>query len=441
MGQSFGWERKAALALSTIILSGCMMRDGAGGEDTPVARLSTTDAGTAAGPLDLPAREAATSPVIAALQARRSVLAPGSSYDQVADAVLAANSRTAESELRAARLRAEAASKNWLPKIGPSISLTSLGEVVANLIVEQVLFDHGRLKSERAFAKADVEVAAVGLAEDTNDRVFTALSLFVDAEEARERMALDARTLTDMSHFEWVMGERVRGGVSDRSDLNVLRQKLGEIRASRAAARERAETALAELSAMTAVPVTKLSGLSDVRVSADAARPLSVLRAEAERDRSIAQAQVDRAGLLPGVTASGTVGSTNDGGINLGGDLLGLGTGASLKAIEMEKDAAARRVSQADEDADRQLRRLEQRKAAIARQVTEASALTAQARANLDLFQQQYEAGQRQVMDVVGVYETFAQRESTAVGLKYELAKTRLEIARLLGLLADGSEI
>ncbi|WP_224380251.1 TolC family protein [Roseovarius carneus] len=392
-------------------------------------------------PLSAAQKEAASSAIITTLQARRSALPEGGPFDTVAAAVLDANSRTAEAELRAARLRAVAASKNWLPRIGPSISLTSLSEVVANLIVEQVLFDHGRLKAEREFAKHDVEVAAVGLADDTNARVFTALSLYLDVAEGRERATLDARTLKDMAHFEWVMQERVRGGVSDRSDLSILSQKLGEIRASQSEAQEAASAALAELNAMSSVPLNDVSGLSPVHMDAADARALSVLRAEAEKDRSVAEAKVSRAGLLPGVSASGSLGDTNDGAINVGGDLLGFGTGASLRAIEMEKDAAARRVAQAEEDASRRLSRLAQRTAALERQVGEAKALTAQAKQNLDLFQEQYEAGQRQVTDVVGVYETFAARETRSVALKFELAKSQLEIARLLGLLADGSAI
>ena len=44
-------------------------------------------------------------------------------------------------------------------------------------------------------------------------------------------------------------------------------------------------------------------------------------------------------------------------------------------------------------------------------------------------------------MDVVGVYETFAARESSAVALKYDLARARLEMARRMGVLADGGDI
>jgi len=388
-------------------------------------------------------KEAAESIIISELQARRSVLPPGSAYAKVAAPVLEAYSRPAESELRSARLRAKAASKNWLPRIGPNISLTSLSDIVAQLVVEQVLFDNGRKKAERAFAKADVEAAAVTLAEDTNDRVFTALTLYLEAAQARERMAIERATLKDMKHFEWVMNERVKGGVSDMSDLNVLRQKLAEIRSTLAAQQEGEATALAELSAMSVRPLDDVTGLTDVPVSGAVDGPLSVLQAKAEKEREIASAKMERAGLLPGITAGGTLGEGGSGiGVNVKSDqLLGLGTVDSMKALDVAREAADRRVEQAEEDANRRLRRLESRLSALSRQVGEASALTQQAKANLDMFQRQYDAGQRQVMDVVGVYETFAARQAAQLDLKYELAETRLKIARERGLLADGSSI
>ncbi|MBU3261181.1 TolC family protein [Roseovarius sp. PS-C2] len=419
-------------------LSGCM--SSGGGEGGQVSRFLSNSPDTQ---LTERQKEAAQSAVISALQARHSVLPPDSAYARVAGPVLAAYSRPAEAELRSARLRARAASKNWLPRIGPDISLTSLGDLVAQLVVEQVLFDNGRKKAERAFAKADVEVAAVTLSEDTNERVLTALGLYLDAMKARERASLEEQTLKDMQHFEWVMTERVSGGVSDMSDLNVLRQKLAEIRATLTAQQEAETTALAELNAMSASPLDEVSGLSDLAPDPAAARPLEVLRAEAEKDRDIAQAKIDRAGLLPGLSAGGTVDEDGSNiGLNISTDqLLGLGTGASLKATQAERDAAERRVGQAQEDAERTLRRLDGRRSALSRQVTEASTLATQAKANLDLFQRQYKAGQRQVMDVVGVYETFAARQTAQLDLKYELARTRLQIARHLGLLADGGDI
>lgn len=220
---------KAAAVYAAIFgLSGCLADTEAA---SFVSRLKSPDAGLSvkeSGPKTTAFASTASSyddklnsesAVINGLVARQSALPNGSAYDQVASAVLAANARSAESELRSARLRAESASKNWLPTIGPSISLTSLSDVIVNLVLDQVLFDNGRKKGEREFAKADVEVAAVALAEDTNDRAATGLELYLAAAEGREKASLAETTLEDMAHFEYIMSERVRGGVSEHVRL------------------------------------------------------------------------------------------------------------------------------------------------------------------------------------------------------------------------------
>ena len=448
MGHCF--VRAAALFAASIGLSGCLTDAGGAGF---VSRLKSPDVGVAV-ETPTPTQTAfaststkydsalnAESTVINSLVARKSAVPSDSAYDQVTGAVLAANARSAESDLRAARLRAEAASKNWLPTVGPSISLTSLSDVIVNLVVDQVLFDNGRKKGEREYAKADVEVAAVALSVDTNDRAATALGLYLAAAEGREKAALSETTLEDMAHFEYIMSERVRGGVSDMSDLNIIRQKLGEIRASHTTNREATRSAIAELNAMSIHPLNDVRGVTALSVSASSAQPLGVTKAEAEKTRDIAAAKVERAGQLPGVNLQGTVGKNGGIAVNAGGASLGLGTPARLRAIEVASEAAGRRVTQAVEDSNRALRKLESQIAAKSRQAGEASGLTAQAKNNLDLFQAQYKAGQRQVMDVVGVYETFARAQEAEVSLKYEAATLRIEMARILGVLADGELI
>ncbi len=438
MGQ--GVKKTIGMCAAAFTLSGCLS-DAGGGAGDFVARMKSPDANSVARPTHSE-KVNSESEIIQGLMNRRSALPSGSSFDRVATAVLAANSRAAESELRSARLRAEAASKNWLPKIGPQVSLTSLGSLVANLVIDQVLFDNGRKKGEREFAVADVEVAAVNLAQDTNDRVQTALELYVNAVEAREKAVLSEAALRDMSRFEYIMSERVRGGVSDMSDLNVLRQKLSEIKADQRANVEAANTAISELNAMSIEPLSGLRGVPAFKVKSSAATPLDVVLAEAEKTRAIAAAKVDRAGQLPGLSAGATVGSESDVGLHLSSDtLIGFGTGATLRAIEATKEAASRRVAQANEDANRQLRKMEGLIAAKQRQAAEAAQITRQAKANLDLFQEQYDAGQRQVMDVVGVYETFARQQQAEATLKFEAVQLQVDMARLLGVLADGDEI
>ncbi|MGY3437591.1 MULTISPECIES: TolC family protein [unclassified Marinovum] len=427
-----------------LLLTGCMAGgDGTGNAVTRFMQAEPAADSKAASTEQAAMKRGEASAIIATLQSRRSILEPKSPYGAVADAVMASSARSAEAELRAARLRAQAASKNWLPSIGPNISLNSLGELVTSLLVEQVLYDNGRKKAERDYAAHDVEFSAVSLSEDSNARVHDALSLYLSGEEGREQVSVSDRSLADMGHFEWVMNERVKGGVSDRSDLNIIQQKLAEIRAERDSAQGDARAALAELAAMAGTSLDHQRGVPAMHVDAGRSQPLEVLRAEADRDRTIAEAKIARAGHLPGLKASGTVtGDGADYGLSVAADqLLGLGTGASLKAIDAAREAAQRKVTQADEDARRKMAALRQRENALAKQLVEANKLARQAKRNLDLFQAQYKGGARQVMDVVGVYETWAKQSKTAISLKYDLARVQIALARDYGLLADGRSI
>jgi adhesin transport system outer membrane protein len=406
----------------------------------PDVRTDVTGETKTAAPKAVTMQEA--SPIIAELASRQSVLTPGSPYAEVAAGVLAADARVAEAELHVAQLRAEAASKNWWPTISPRITLTSLGDVVADLVINQVLFENGRKAAERDLAKADVEMAAVALSESSNKRVYDGLVLYLQAEEGRAAADLYGQALKDMGHFEWVMNERVQGGVSDFSDLNVLKQKLADLRARDAAAREKTTRAMAELNAMSAVSLTGQRGLRGMG-STPSDQSLNVLRAKVERDRQLAQAKIARAGHLPGLSAGGSVRNGGEGlalSVNTE-QMLGIGTGASLQAIEATKITADRKVTEVEDISRRAIEADQRSIAALKRQAAEAEGLTAQAKTNLDLFQRQYDAGTRQVMDVVSVYESFLRALEKQLDLKFQAARAELDAARRLGVLADGGEV
>lgn len=383
------------------------------------------------------------SAVISELMARRSLLPADGPYATVAVAALTASQRASESELLAAKLRAEAASKNWLPTLGPSVSLTDMGDLVAGLLIEQVLYDNGRKKAERAFAAADVEVAAVNLSADMNSRAETALGLYVSALRGDEKAALGTRALGRMKEFERIVTGRVEGGLTDRSDQTVVRNKINGMRAARATAQEAAATARAELRAMTGQDFPSPGSRLELSPPDGSGLYLSVLKAEAEATRTVAQTKVQRAGLLPGVSASGTITSDGSGaGLTLDTPVpLGLGTPAQLKAIDTARETAERQVGEAEETARRDYARQIQRLASFRRQEAEAASLARASRDTYELFQAQFKAGKRPVMDVVAVYEELIQREQAQVDAKYEVVLTQLALAREMGLLANGDEI
>ncbi len=430
----------AALA-ACLALSGCLGL----GADPAVSRAVPVDAALPVAPpaaLNSQMQDGTRSQIIEDLLNRRSVIQSGPLRD-VAAAVMAANSRAAEADLRAAMLRSQARSMNWLPSIGPQVSVTSLGAVVAAMVVEQVLFDNGAKRAERDYAKADVEVAAVALAEDSNDRVLQALELYLNAEAARARAQVNGAGMERMQHFVYIMTERVNAGISNRADLQVVEQKQNQMLSDMASDTEAAAAALSELQAMAADPMGGLSGLSGLAAPAPNAVALSVLKASAESTRAVAGAHAARAGFLPGLAVGGTV---NGDGNNIGAAVaapngFGFGLGANLAAIEAEEAAAVARVGQETEDANRAVAALQGRLDSLRRQAAEAGDLATQAGANYELFAEQQRAGQRGVSDVVGVFETKIMAERAAVEMRYDIARVQLRIAARLGLLVNGERM
>ncbi|SLN19467.1 Outer membrane efflux protein [Aquimixticola soesokkakensis] len=441
------------LFAAPVLLSACMGGEGAGLANLrPVAAARAMVSGApSAQTVATPAQDTSIfanptgqkqpSPIVTSLQARNSVLISGSDYQAIVTAVLQSASGATAADLKAARLRAEAREKNWLPTIGPSISLTSLGDLVANIIIEQVIYDNGRRKAEREFARADVEVAAVGLSEAVNDRLAEALTLYISAAKARDKSAMAATGTSRMLEFQRVVTARVDGGVSNPSDLQVVRSKVADMESLTSTQSEASNTALAELSAMTTRRIGLPAAIQPMPLPQADLPALSVLRAQAEAERTRAEADIARASALPTLGASAAVGSSNTAGLSVDGAGLGFGTAASREAAQYSAQAAQARVIDAREDATRLRARLESRLTALARQDGDEAALVQQTRANFRLFFDQFDGGQRSVMDVVNVYEQMIHQELEHLDVQYEIVLTQLELARLTGTLANGSDI
>jgi outer membrane protein, adhesin transport system len=376
------------------------------------------------------------------LRARRSVLPPGGPYAQVADAVIEASAGVAVAELRVARLKAEAKAKNWLPSIGPQVDLTSLTSIIASLVVEQALFDNGRRRAERAFAAADVEVAAVTLTAEMNDRVYEGLAHYLDAERAREQAEVAARGVDRLAEFDRIMSVRVEGGLSDRSERQIIQQRYTEMQATYASDLAAREAALAELNAMSARPLDGMTGISQISVENANIEPLSVVMARGDGARSVAEAKMAKASLLPGLSASATV--TKDGvdpGLRAGGGFLNLGLGANIEALDAASDLADRKTAEAAERANRTQVSLQREIAALQLRERDGAEVLRQTGGNLDMFTEQYKVGRRSLTELVSQYDSFARMERDQAALKYEIAVRQLRIAKERGQLVDGTRL
>ncbi len=61
--------------------------------------------------------------------------------------------------------------------------------------------------------------------------------------------------------------------------------------------------------------------------------------------------------------------------------------------------------------------------------------------ANLELFTEQYRAGRRSLLELVGQFESLARARRELATIKYQVAVARLDIARERGVLVDGAAL
>ncbi len=259
----------------------------------------------------------------------------------------------------------------------------------------------------------------------------------------QEKAAISRRALGRMHEFERIVIGRVRGGVSDRADQRVAEARVNDLNSAISTAEEARAAAIAELLAMTGQEFNTTPPALSMSEPSQHPAALSVLLAEAEGNRTLAEARMERAGFMPQITASGNISTEgNSGGINAGTTQpLGFGTGAAIKALKGTEEIVERQLGEADEGARRNYARHASRLGSFQRQALETENLAIEARETFRLFQAQFKAGHRTVMEVITVYERLIQREQAAVDAKYEIVLIQLEMARDLGLLADGESI
>jgi len=383
------------------------------------------------------------SSLIADLAARRSVLPEGSAYARVADAVLSAAPGVEAAELGLARLRAEAAAQNRWPSVTPGLTMDGLAGLAAQLVIDQPLLDHGRRKAERDRALAEVDAAAVTLSSRQNARVFDGLSLYLRAEQARLQGQIAEAATARLTGLQQIVQARIEGGLSDRSEEQVIAQTLAEMQATADADRQTRAQALADLAALAkAQPPDTLTGLAPL-AAAPSTEALSVLVAGAEGARSLAEARIARAAALPGLGASASL--RDDGsvtpGLHLGGVRLGPGSPAMVAAADAAPDLAARRLEEARAAADRRRTELQGRIAALRARQVQGDSVLQQTKSNLDLYVDQYRMGRRSLTDLTAQTAATARMERDQAALAFEIARAELELARDAGALVDGDRL
>ena len=392
----------------------------------------------------------AQSELISELALRKSVYPVGSRNAQIAHAVMNNATRVASADLWAAELRVMAATKNWLPGITPSLSLDGLGAMVAQIAVEQVLFDNGRRKALREVAWSELEVAAVDVSIDANNRVHDALSLLVEAAYHAKEAAVAGNAVLRMSALAEVVALRSDSGYGDPGDGSSIMLRLAEMRDRQASSSRRQERALNELERLAGGHPEALPGADEtieLGLVTEGLTSLSVLRAAAERDRKDAEARASRAAMLPRIGLSGTMqrsdGETRSEVALLAGaeGVIGLGTRSAIAAQNARIAVAEQTLLQAKEDASRSMRRASADLLEMEASFDRMDSLIAMAHGTSSLYLAQFREGRRSIVEVVGSFDTLWSLQSRKSQLWAEAERARLALGRDLGVLIDGREL
>ena len=199
---------------------------------------------------------------------------------------------------------------------------------------------------------------------------------------------------------------------------------------------------MAELSAMTTRSLADLNGLQSLPADKATPQPITVLKARAEGARSVAEAQMAKAGMLPSLGATVGLGKGGvDAGLSAGGGNFGFGSAAEREALDATGDLVGRRTAQAAEDANRRIVSLQRELDQVRSRQNQGSEVLQQTQSNLALFSEQYKVGRRSLLELVQQYESYTRAERDQVALTYIAADLRLQIALERGVLVDGASL
>lgn len=422
---------RAAVLISVACLAGC--GGGTGGrsivEGTPMPLA--TDA------------KVSSSQVIFDLQSRRSILPISSPAGRMASATLASNTGPGAAELRLAKIKSDVESKNWLPTLGTNISLASLGSLAGSLIVDVALFDNGRKRAEREFAVADVEVAAVNLSLEANDRVLQSLTLYTDMQRAEMEARIARLAIIKLEDYSNKARQRVSRGYSNVTEQTEVDQALSEMRMLLGDAEQQASKARSELAQMGVGQAPETEGRLLSVPSSFTAQTLDVALAQAKANRTMASARIDRAGRLPGLGASAsasTSGSTSTSAAVTGSD-MGYGTSATVTMLSASQDVARQSVTHAQGEASRRIGALKGEISRLQARHNGYRPRVLQAREAYELYVDQFALGTQQLTDLVDAFTAMINIELEYARIGYDIDQANLELAHAYGALADGSRI
>lgn len=341
-----------------------------------------------------------------------------------------------------------------LPSIEPSATLaTTNGKPSARLTVKQTLWDGGRFKGRDAQAQARINIAKIEYWQERNNIVFAALEQYSEILRFKRLAKVSARALTDHSELKNTVLERLAGGVSESSELDLVELRIQELQtlsSTDVSALQTGHSLLQSLIRADTLVFEKdnLKGaLQSLNIIDTELIAPSVILTQKSYSLSQGELAEVKSNALPHLVVEGyveraNVGLDNGVGVTLDSDTFsGFAQRANLEAAQAREESSRISVIKARDDHTREVQRLD---IEFAELKTREHLLTKQlshTQGTVKLFPAQFEAGQKPVTDALSLFQSATDAERQLVNVQTDLLQNRIELAQIMGALAPYSQI
>lgn len=368
-------------------------------------------------------------------------------YTHIAQAVSGTRGFAEEASMRSSEQKLAAHKYSLFPQVTPNASVNHEGEPIAQVQVQQVLYDSGRYSATRQALLGEREQTQAELDIQRNARIAEAILTYIDFHYAQDAAAVSARTAELFERFGKQAQLRIEDGLGDVSERDLFELKLLEAQADQQNFDQQAQTNQRKLQRLANID---MPDDKPVRLAVDYVHEMapSVRKAAAEKDHAAAGVALEKAQWLPTVALAGSIGvdrhgfetDSAEGRVNVSvSKPLGWGMGSSLKASKSDLEASRLRY-------DETLRTVGDRFALLQLEIDHASnkieRLTKVAEASevrLNRFEDQFLTGSASLVEAVGLVETYKKSKMNLVEAHYDILRSELEMAQIAGVLHTGN--
>jgi len=374
-----------------------------------------------------------------------STSALGPVYLRIARATQSANSFADRALLKGSDHNLESHKQSLLPQVTPAASINSEGDSVAQLRVEQVLFDSGRYSAGKGVLLGEQSTVAARLRIEENRKIADAISNYIQHHHAKDQQALTASIAKLYGRFERQSQSRLANGVGDTSERDLFNLKKIEAQAdfenfgSEAIASARRLKTIAGI----AMPREKPERMN---FNFDAGTAPEIELANAELEQSTSQLELDQANRLPRLSLNGNVGTATDSFDQEDLDMrvevsvnqpLTWGFDHSLASSRSQLEASSIRHDEAKKKAEDEMAilRLEIKQAET--KIKRLKTVSVASEKRLKGFNAQFLAGKAGIVEVASIIETYKKSKMNLVDTRYNILNLELELAVLGGIFVN----